>query len=65
MKSVQKRAIIEFVFAELKLSPIDDGFFKACENYVRLELRIGEKTELNSKLKNFCDYTTKLYKKKS
>ena len=63
MKSIKKRAIVEFVFAELKVSPSDNGFLKACENYVRLELRISDKAELNSKLKNFCDHTAKLYRK--
>ena len=63
MRSIKKRAIVEFVFAELKISPTDTGFQKACENYVRLELKIGEKCHLNTKLKNFCEYVTKLYKK--
>ena len=63
MKLIKKREIIEFVFAELKLSPTDKGFQKAVENYVRLKLRISERAELNSKLTNFCEYVTKLYKK--
>ena len=62
-KTITKRAIVEFVVAELKIFPIDKGFHKACENYVRLELKISEAAELNSKLKNFCDHTTKLYRK--
>ena len=62
-KTISKRAIVEFVAAELKIFPSDKGFHKACENYVRLELKLSETAQLNSKLKNFCDHTTKLYKK--
>ena len=65
MRSIKKRAIIEFVFSELKVSPTDAEFQKSCENYVRLELRISEKAELNSKLQNFCKHATKLYRKSS
>ena len=65
MKSIKKRAIVEFVVAELKISPLKTGpaFQKACENYVRLELKIGEKTVLNTKLKSFCAYVKSLYRK--
>ena len=61
-KTIAKRAIVEFVVAELKIFPLDKGFQKACENYVRLQLKISEKALLNSKLQNFCKHTTKLYK---
>ena len=61
-KTVSKRAIVEFVVAELKIFPLDKGFHKACENYVRLELKISETAQLNSKLQNFCKYTAKLHK---
>ena len=63
MKSIKKRDIIEFVVAEMKLSPVDDGFDKACENYVKLQLRIGKKAELNNKLKCFCGNVRTFYKK--
>ena len=65
MKSIKKRDIIEFVIAEMKLSPVDTGFDNACENYVRLQLRIGKKAELNSRLKYFCGNVRKFYKKHS
>ena len=63
MKSIKKRAIVEFVIAEMKLSPVDKGFQEACENYVRLQLRIGKKANLNSKLQYFCGNVIKFYRK--
>ena len=63
MKSIKKKAVVEFVIAEMKLSPVDTGFDNACENYVRLQLRISKKAELNTKLKYFCGNVRKFYKK--
>ena len=64
-RTVSKRAIVEFVVAELKIFPLDKGFHKACENYVRLELKLSETAQLNSKLQNFCKHTTRLYRQNS
>ena len=64
-KTISKRAIVEFVVAELKIFPVDKGFQKACENYVRLQLKLSENAPLNSKLQNFCKHTTKLYRQNS
>ena len=61
MKSITKRAIVEFVVAELKIFPQNKEFPKACENYVKLELRMAEKGALNSKLANFCKHVKTLY----
>ena len=63
MRSIKKKAIVEYVVAELKIFPQSKGFYKACENYVKLELRMAEKGALNSKLKNFCSHVGALYKK--
>ena len=60
----KKRDIVEFVVAEMKLSPVDDGFDQACENYVKLQLRIGKKTELNAKLKAPDDANSKPVERK-